>query len=238
VARKQAIKQRNNRMSLEGKGCIVTGGAGSLGAAVVKTLLAAGAKVMALDHAQLPAGQAGIGGVDLSDPTKAAAAIDKAAADMGGLYAIVNIAGGFRWETLADGKVDTWDFLYTLNLKTAVCSCKAALPHLMKNKTGRIVNIGAGAAAKAAAGMGAYTASKAGVAKLTEALAEETKGHGITVNAVLPSIIDTAPNRKDMPDADFSKWVKAEEISDLIAFLLSGKASAITGASIPISGRV
>ena len=226
-------------MSLKGKNVIVTGGAGSLGLAVVKTLMAAGATVMALDHAQLPAGQAGIGGVDLSDPAKAAAAIDKAAAEMGGLYAIVNIAGGFRWETLADGKVDSWDFLYTINLKTAVCACKAALPHLVKNKTGRVVNIGAGAAVKSAtAGMGAYTASKAGVAKLTEALSEETKDKGITVNAILPSIIDTLPNRKDMPDADFSKWVKAEEIGELIAFLLSDNASAITGASIPISGRV
>jgi NAD(P)-dependent dehydrogenase (short-subunit alcohol dehydrogenase family) len=226
-------------MSLEGKTCIVTGGAGALGAAVVKTLIAAGATVMALDHAAMHAGQPGIGGVDLSDPAKAAAAVDKAVSDMGGLYALVNIAGGFRWEKLADGKVDTWDFLYNINLKTAVCACKAALPHLLKNKTGRIVNIGAGAAAaKAAAGMGAYTASKAGVAKLTESLAEETKAQGITVNAILPSTIDTAANRKDMPGADFSKWVKAEEIGDLIAFLLSDKASAITGASIPINGRV
>ncbi|HUB84839.1 MAG TPA: SDR family NAD(P)-dependent oxidoreductase [Rhizomicrobium sp.] len=226
-------------MSLEGKNCIVTGGAGALGATVVKTLTAAGARVMALDHAAIPAGQHGIGGIDLSDPAKAVAAIDKAAAEMGGLYAIVNIAGGFRWETLADGKVDTWDFLYNINLKTAVCASKAALPHLLKNKSGRIVNIGAGAAAKpAAAGMGAYTASKAGVAKLTESLAEETKAQGITVNAILPSTIDTAANRKDMPGADFSKWVKAEEIGDLIAFLLSDKASAITGASIPINGRV
>lgn len=226
-------------MSLDGKNCIVTGGAGALGAAVAKTLTAAGARVMALDHAPIPAGQTGIGGIDLSDPVKATAAIDKAAADMGGFYAIVNVAGGFRWETLADGKVDTWDFLYNINLKTAVCACKAALPHLLKNKVGRIVNVGAGAAAKpAAAGMGAYTASKAGVAKLTESLAEETKAQGITVNAILPSTIDTAANRKDMPDADFSKWVKAEEIGDLIAFLLSDKAAAITGANIPINGRV
>jgi NAD(P)-dependent dehydrogenase (short-subunit alcohol dehydrogenase family) len=225
-------------MSLKGKNCIVTGGVGALGKAVCNTLADAGATVMALDHVAIPAGQKGIGGVDLSDPAKAAAAIDKAAAEMGGLYAIVNIAGGFRWETLADGKVDSWDFLYNINLKTAVCACKAALPHLVKNKTGRIVNIGAAAAAKAAAGMGAYTASKAGVAKLTEALAEETKMQDITVNAVLPSIIDTAINRKDMPDADFSKWVKAEKIGALIAFLLSDTASAITGASIPITGRV
>jgi NAD(P)-dependent dehydrogenase (short-subunit alcohol dehydrogenase family) len=226
-------------MSLEGKTCIVTGGAGALGKAVCDTLMAAGAKVMALDHAAMPAEQPGIGNVDLSDPAKASAAVDKAVAQMGGLYALVNIAGGFRFEKLGDGKVDTWDFLYNVNLKTAVSACKAALPHLVKNKSGRIVNIGAGAAAKpAGAGMGAYTASKAGVAKLTESLAEETKAQGITVNAVLPSTIDTAANRKDMPNADFSKWVKAEEIGELIAFLLSDKASAITGASIAINGRV
>ena len=86
--------------------------------------------------------------------------------------------------------------------------------------------------------MGAYAASKAGVAKLTEALADELKDAGITVNAVLPSIIDTAANRADMPDADFDRWVKAEQIADLILFLLSDRASAITGALIPITGRV
>ncbi|HEY5337562.1 MAG TPA: SDR family NAD(P)-dependent oxidoreductase [Rhizomicrobium sp.] len=226
-------------MSLAGKSCIVTGGAGALGSAVCKTLIAAGAKVMALDHAAMPAEQPGIGNVDLSDPMKAAAAIDKAVSEMGSLFALVNIAGGFRFEKLAGGNVDTWDFLYNVNLKTAVCACQAALPHLVKNKLGRIVNIGAGAAAaKAGAGMGAYAASKAGVAKLTESLAEEMKMQGITVNAILPSTIDTAANRRDMPDADFSKWVKVEEIGALIAFLLSDSASAITAASIPITGRV
>jgi NAD(P)-dependent dehydrogenase (short-subunit alcohol dehydrogenase family) len=86
--------------------------------------------------------------------------------------------------------------------------------------------------------MGAYAASKAGVARLTEALAEELKDRGVTVNAVLPSIIDTAANRAEMPNADFSRWVKPERIADLIVFLLSDHASAITGALIPISGRV
>jgi NAD(P)-dependent dehydrogenase (short-subunit alcohol dehydrogenase family) len=225
-------------MLLSGKACIVTGGAGALGTAVAKTLIAEGAKVMALDHAVLPAEQPGIGNVDLSDPAKAATAVDKAVSEMGGLFALVNIAGAFRYETLKDGDVKTWDLLYSVNLKTAVSASKAALPYLLKNRSGRIVNIGAGAAAKAAAGMGAYTASKAGVARLTEALSEEVKNDGITVNAVLPSTIDTAANRKDMPKADFAKWVKAEQIADLIVFLLSDKASAITGASIPISGRV
>lgn len=226
-------------MSLAGKACIVTGGAGALGLAVCKALSGAGAKVIAIDHGVVPAEQPGIGGVDLSDPVKAKAAIDKAVAEMGGLYALVNVAGGFRWEKIVGGAIETWDKLYTMNLKTAVCACQAALPHLEKAKAGRIVNIGAGAAAKSAgSGMGPYTASKAGVAKLTEALAEEVKADGITVNAILPSIIDTAANRKDMTDADFSKWVKPEQIAALIAFLLSEEASAITGASIPISGRV
>jgi NAD(P)-dependent dehydrogenase (short-subunit alcohol dehydrogenase family) len=225
-------------MSLQGRECIVTGGAGALGSAVTKALIAAGAKVMAIDHAQLPAEQPGIGNVDLSDPAKASAAVNKAVAEMGGLYALINIAGTFKWETVADGSVATWDMLYSVNLKTAFNASKAALPHLLKKKSGRVVNIGAGAAAKAAKGMGAYAASKAGVARLTEALSEEVKDDGITVNAILPSTIDTAANRKDMPDADFGKWAKPEQIAALIAFLLSDDASAITGASIPISGRL
>ncbi|HEY8948051.1 MAG TPA: SDR family NAD(P)-dependent oxidoreductase [Rhizomicrobium sp.] len=226
-------------MSLAGKACIVTGGAGALGSAVCMALSGAGAKVMAIDNGVLPAEQPGIGNVDLSDAGKAKAAIDKAVSEMGGLYALINIAGGFRWEKLAGGKIGTWDFLYTVNVKTAVNACQAVLPHLLKAKTGRIVNIGAAAAAKpAAAGMGAYTAAKAGVLKLTEALADEVKNDGITVNAILPTTIDTAANRKDMADADFSKWVKPEEIAALIEYLLSPAASAVTGANIPIAGRV
>jgi NAD(P)-dependent dehydrogenase (short-subunit alcohol dehydrogenase family) len=227
-------------MKLEGKGCIVTGGFGALGRAVTQRLAADGARVAVIDHAKAPPQSqfVTIGGIDLTDAAAARAAVDSAAERLGGLYALVNIAGGFRWETVGDGDVATWDHLYATNLKTAVCASKAALPHLIANESGRIVNIGAGSAVKAAAGMGAYAASKAGVAKLTEALSEEVKAKGITVNAVLPSIIDTAANRIDMPKADFAKWVTPEAIAALIAFLLSDDAAAITGALIPISGRV
>ena len=226
-------------MNLEGNGCVVTGGFGALGGAAVQRLRRAGAKVVPIDRAKAPDGDAlAIGRVDLANPDEAQHAIDTAAERLGGLYALVNIAGAFRWETLADGDTATWDLMYTINLKTAVCASKAALPHLIASGGGRIVNIGAGAAAKAGAGMGAYAASKAGVARLTEALAEETKTSGITVNAVLPSIIDTAANRADMPKADFSKWVKPAAIAELIAFLLSEEAADITGALIPISGGV
>jgi NAD(P)-dependent dehydrogenase (short-subunit alcohol dehydrogenase family) len=149
----------------------------------------------------------------------------------------VNIAGGFRWEKIADGELATWDFMFNVNVRTAVNAVRAALP-LLRTPGGRIVNIGAVGAIKAGTGMGAYAASKAGIAKLTEALAEELKDAGVTVNAVLPSIIDTPVNRADMPTAEFDRWVKPEQIADLIVFLLSDRSTAITGALIPITGRV
>jgi NAD(P)-dependent dehydrogenase (short-subunit alcohol dehydrogenase family) len=215
-------------MSLAGKRIAITGAFGSLGAAAVRAALEAGAKVAAIDRADAPPGAA--------DTAQAKAAIDAAAKALGGLDALVNIAGTFRWETLADGSPDTFDLLYRINLRTAVAASKAALAHLPDG--GRIVNVGAASALKAGAGVGAYTASKSGVMRFTEALAEELKERGITVNAVLPSIIDTPPNRKDMPKADFGKWVKPEQLADVIVFLLSNQASAITGALIPVVGRV
>lgn len=229
-------------MSLEGKRIAITGAFGSLGAAVVEAALASGAKVAAIDRADAPASSVDLGtarcfgGVDLADTVAAKTAIDAAAEALGGLDALVNIAGTFRFETLVDGSPDTWDLLYRINVRTAVAASKAALAHL--GDGGRIVNIGAASALKAGAGVGAYTASKAGVLRLTESLAEELKPRGITVNAVLPSIIDTPPNRRDMPKADFAKWVKPEQLADVIVFLLSDSASAITGALIPVTGRV
>lgn len=226
-------------MTLQGQRIAITGAFGSLGSAVVQAALDAGAKVAALDRAEAPAslhGAHAIGGIDLADTAAAQAALDAAAKALGGLDALVNIAGTFRFETLADGNPDTWDFLYRVNLRTAVAASKAALAHLPDG--GRIVNIGAASAIKAGAGMGAYAASKSAVMRFTESLAEELKPRGITVNALLPSIIDTPPNRKDMPKADFSKWVTPAQLADVIVFLLSDRASAITGALIPVTGRV
>ena len=232
-------------LTLQGKIVAVTGGFGQLGIAVVRAALDAGAQVAALDRARAPADATALAGVlalgelDLAEPDAAVRALDQVAARFGGLDALVNVAGAFRWEALEQGSLETWDLLYRINLRSAVSVSRAALPHLTKRGGGRIVNIGAGAAAaKAGAGMGAYTASKAGVAKLTESLAEELKDRGITVNAVLPSIIDTPANRADMPKADFSRWVSPRAIADVIVFLLSDKARAVTGALIPVSGRV
>lgn len=228
-------------MELEGRVVAITGAFGALGGAVVKAARAAGAQVAAIDRAPSPRapleGAVIFGDADLSSAEGAGKAIDAVLARFGRLDAIVNIAGGFRWETVAGGSLEGWDAMYQLNLRTAAAACMAALPHLPDN-TGRIVNVGANGAVKAGAGMGAYAASKAGVAKLTEALAEELKDRGITVNAVLPSIIDTPANRADMPKADFGKWVTPQQLGEVIVFLLSARAQAVTGALLPVTGRV
>ena len=216
---------------------IVTGAAGVLGRAVAKTLRAAGYRVTGIDRAEAGDGE-GVyfGGVDLTDPQAAKAAVEQAIASQGAVSGLVNVAGTFRWETVADGADASWSMLFDINLRTAVNAVRATLPSLREGGGG-IVSIGAASALKAAAGMGAYAASKAGVAKLTEALAEEEKDNGIRVNAVLPSIIDTPANRADMADADFTRWVAPEAVASVIAFLLSDGASAVTGACIPVTGR-
>lgn len=228
-------------MELQGKRIAVTGAFGALGAAMVQAAVASGARVAAIDRAAVPNGfsaTAAIGNVDLADTAAAQTAIDAAAKALGGLDGLVNIAGTFRWETVADGNIDTWDLLYRVNLRTAVSASRAAIPHLVASGAGRIVNISAAGSVKAGAGMGAYAASKSGVARLTEALAEELKDRGVTVNAILPSTIDTAANRADMPKADFSRWVSPAQLSNVIVFLLSDRASAVTGALLPVMGRV
>lgn len=222
---------------------LVTGAFGALGQAVVAHLAARGARLALVDAAAAPPETARgdallCGGVDLLAPAGAAQAVAATVARFGGLDGLVNLAGGFRWETLAEGSAATWQTMFDINLRTTLNACQAALPALLARGGGRIVNVGAGAAARAGAGMGAYAAAKAGVLRLTEALAEETKDRGITVNAVLPSIIDTPANRRDMPEADFSRWVAPQALAEVIGFLLSDGARAITGAGIPVSGRV
>src|SRR5262245_8149808 len=142
-------------MSQVAKHVVITGAAGALGMAVADAFASSGAALGLIDRipdhkdlrTKFPAPHIFLGGVDLADPAQAKSAMDTAAAKLGGIDALVNIAGGFRWETIAEGKLETWDFLYSINLKTAVCACKAALPHLLGGRSGRIINVGAGAAA-------------------------------------------------------------------------------------------
>jgi NAD(P)-dependent dehydrogenase (short-subunit alcohol dehydrogenase family) len=219
---------------------VVTGGHGSLGKAVVETALARGLNVALIDHATgqaAPAGALELGGVDLTDAASTEAAMAKVVERFGGIDALLNVAGGFVWQTTDDAR-PAWDRMFAMNLTTALNASRAALPHLKRSDAGRIVNVGAYGALKAAAGMGAYGASKAAVHRLTEALAEELKPTTVTVNAVLPSIIDTAQNRADMPDADPAAWVKPEDLAEVILFLASPASRAMTGALVPVTGRV
>jgi NAD(P)-dependent dehydrogenase (short-subunit alcohol dehydrogenase family) len=226
---------------MNGKVIVVTGALGALGSVVGETAHKTGARVAGIDHAPsqmaATAERIELGGVDLSDAAAAKKAIDEAASHFGKLDALINIAGGFTFETIADGDIKSWHRMYAMNVLTALNACKAAIPHLLSSSAGRIINIGAMGALHAGSGMGPYAASKAGVHRLTEALAAEHKGK-ITVNAVLPSTIDTAANRASMPKADFSKWVTPQELADIILFLASDAASAVTGALIPVAGRV
>jgi NAD(P)-dependent dehydrogenase (short-subunit alcohol dehydrogenase family) len=226
---------------MNGKVLVITGALGALGRVVVEQAATRGAKVAGVDHAQAQAPASAnrleLGGVDLTDPAQATKAIEVAAKHFGRLDALINIAGGFAFETVADGDAKTWQKMFALNVMTARNASHAALPHLSKSGAGRIINVGAMGALQAGSGMGPYAASKAGVHRLTEALAAEWKGK-VTVNAVLPSTIDTAANRASMPKADFSKWVAPQELAEVILFLASGAASAVTGALIPVNGRV
>ena len=229
-------------MNLSGKVVAVTGSDGALGQAVAAVLAGYGAKLALIAHARepegvQPAGALHYGGIDLTLEPQARAVMERIAEDAGRLDGLINVAGAFRWEKMSGGTLDSWDAMYRINLRTAVIACQAALPHLLRSGGGRIVNVGAMAAGKAGAGMGAYAASKAGVARLTEALADELKDQGITVNAILPSTLDTAKNRLDMPQADFSRWVTPAKAAEVIAFLVSDNASAVTGALIPVVGR-
>ncbi|HET6377630.1 MAG TPA: SDR family NAD(P)-dependent oxidoreductase [Methylocella sp.] len=226
---------------MQDKVLVITGGFGVLGRAVAEAALAAGA--FAVIPGREPAEQIPprdrllvLGGVDLTDFAAAKGAMEKAAERFGKIDGLANIAGGFRWQTLSDGDLAGWTDLFRMNVLTAATAAKAALPYLRATQ-GAIVNVASAPAKKAGAGMGAYAASKAGVLRLTESLAEEEKNAGVRVNAVLPTIIDTPRNRAEMPKADFSRWVKPGDLAKAILFLLSDDARAVTGAELLVAGR-
>lgn len=230
---------------MAGRVVAITGAFGVLGSAVAKAAAGQGARVALIDFAKaapsgLPSGAdvLTLSGVDLTDEAQAGAAMNAIAERFGVIDALLNIAGGFTWETLQEGSIRSWPQMYRLNVLTAATASRAAIPHLKRSAAGRIVNVGSAAALKAGLGMGAYAAAKSAVHSLTQALAEELKGDNVTVNAVLPSIIDTPTNRVDMPNADVSSWVAPADLAAVMLFLASEAATAITGALVPVTGRV
>ena len=232
---------------MRGKTIVVTGAFGALGSAVAAAAVDRGANVAALGFARsAPAGLAErlgpnaliLDGIDLSSYSAAKTAMAQVKVKFGRLDALLNIAGGFQWETVEGGRAESWDLLFSQNLKTALYACQGALPYLLESGAGRIVNVGAQSALHGASGFGAYAASKSAVHRLTESLADELKLRGVTVNAVMPSIIDTPANRREMPKADFDRWVKPADLAAVMLFLASDEAKVVTGALIPVSGRV
>ncbi|MBJ7440292.1 MAG: SDR family oxidoreductase [Sphingopyxis sp.] len=214
---------------------IVTGAAGSLGEAVVHCFAQAGERVACVDRLE---GGKGDGRrwfpvEDLSKPDAAERAIGEAAAWLGGIDALIHLVGAFEWIPVIEAPLEVWRRLYRANVETAVSAVRAAVPHCARGAS--IVTIGAASAQPAPAGMAPYASSKAGVARLSEALAEELRPMAIRVNTLLPSIIDTTRNRADMPDADFTTWVRPDAIADAIYFLASPAARAVNGASLSVT---
>lgn len=229
---------------------IVTGAAGNLGRAVAQGLAEAGASLALVDHRSgrleeaLPAlAHSGahelIAPVDLGESAQVQRMVERVIARYGRIDALVNAAGGYGGGTpVHETTLEEWDRLYTLNLRTALHTCRAVLPHMLERRSGRIVNISSKQALQGGSNVAAYSAAKAAVIRLTESLAAEVKAQGITVNCVLPSTIDSPENRASMPKADPSKWVTADSLSGVILFLASSLARDITGASIPVFGRM
>lgn len=235
---------------LDGKVVMVTGGAGGLGGAVVRTLLGAGAAVAVPcraenDLASLRARE-GIGPgaplegarLDLTDEAAVAGYYGAVARRHGGLDALVNLAGSFAGGApVHETPWALWQQQLDVNLRTAVVSCAAAVPHLIARGAGAIVNVATRTATGPGARLAAYAASKRAVLQLTEALAAELRDRGVTANAILPSVIDTPANRQANPAADHARWVAPADIARVILFLVGPDARIVSGAAIPVYGR-
>jgi NAD(P)-dependent dehydrogenase (short-subunit alcohol dehydrogenase family) len=237
-------------MNFHDKIVLVTGGTGGLGREVTMAFLEAGASVVvtyrnADEFAAVVSAAERIGAtppdgffVDVTDM----AAVEKFVADIvakhGRLDILVNTVGGYAGGTnLWEVDPKTYDRMLDLNLKAGFVLARAIVPQMIRQNRGWIVNVTSKAAFDHAAGGGLYAASKAGALALFDSLAADVKAQKINVNSVIPSIIDTAANRKAMPGADFSKWPKPEEIAGVILFLCSDEARVIHGAAIPVYGK-
>ena len=218
--------------ALENRTVVITGALGGLGGRVCAVAEAQGARVLRLDIAR-DESLTNSYAVDLTN----ADATFELIHSLGPFDGLINLAGGFAMGTESwDSSEDQWDLMFSLNVSTMRNAVKAAVPVLLERQGGSIVNVGAYGAREGQGLMGAYCASKSVVMRLTETLAEELKTKGINVNAVLPTVIDTAANRAAMPDAEPADWVSPDDLAAVICFLASPAARAVNGALIPVRG--
>lgn len=216
---------------------LITGASGGLGGAVCQAFLDAGFPVIGVARSWSGSMPFTTLAADLTSAEGCNATV-RQALEHGPVDALVHIAGGFGGgRAVADTSDETWDGMLDLNLSAAFYSIRAALRPMIAARRGRIVAIGSRAAVEPLPKFAAYAVSKAALVALVRNVAAEVKDLGITANVVLPSTIDTAANRKSMPKADFSKWVKPESIAPLLVWLASEESADVSGAVIPIYGR-
>jgi len=234
-------------LTFEAKTCLITGAAGNLGRAVGAAFASAGASLVLLGR-ELKNLRAVYGDkpervllleVDLLSADAVARAVETALQRFPRIDVLCNIAGGFRMgHPVHETSEDTWGLMLDLNAKSVINTARAVVPGMMAAGYGKIINIAALAGLSGKANMGAYSASKSAVIRLTESMSAELRDKGINVNCILPSIIDTPQNRADMPGADPRRWVSPEALADVVMFLASDRARAIHGAAIPVAGLV
>jgi NAD(P)-dependent dehydrogenase (short-subunit alcohol dehydrogenase family) len=222
-------------MGLDGKVVVIAGGRGGLGQTVTPAFAKAGARVIVIDRqaSQPQADEFGID-ADVTDETSVTRAMNQALDHAGRLDCLVNLVGGFAAGRLADTTPATWHTMLSLNLTAAYLLSQAVIPHLSNQRAGRILHIAARAGQDPFPGAAAYIVAKSGLMTLIRVLALELAGSGVTINAILPTTIDTPANRTGMPEADPSKWVKPQAIAEVLLFLASDAASGINGALIPL----
>jgi NAD(P)-dependent dehydrogenase (short-subunit alcohol dehydrogenase family) len=229
-------------MPFANKTVLVTGAAGHLGRVVAQAFGELGANLVLLDMKEAQAGSHLFVKTDLRDRESIGAAVRKAQERHGRIDVLCNIAGAFRMgPAMHETPEDDWDFLFDVNAKSVLHMSRAVVPAMLKAGGGKIgggkiVNVGAFAAQRGAANMGAYVASKSAVIRITETMAAELREKNINVNCVLPTIIDTPDNRAAMPKADPGRWVATQDLAAVIVFLASDAARAIHGAAIPVTG--
>jgi len=226
---------------MNGKVVLITGASGGLGNSVTKRFLASGAIVIGASRKittdEFPSANFVAMPVDFSNKDATCAAVDTIVQKYGRLDALIHVLGGFAGgRSVAETDDATWNQMSDLNLNSAFYVFRAAIPHLRKSVNGRIVAIGSLAATSAQPGIGAYVTFKAALNMLVQTIALENKDAGLTANLILPGTMDTPANRKAMPDADFSKWLKPEAVAEVAFFLAQDSAAHITGAAIPIDG--